>query len=79
MLKDSILGFPQDTCDSTLLGVVNQVGRRQEEWHQDPHMYEEQAKMFGKQIATERTHDSPSRVCEGLIDLIRNSIRSLDL
>lgn len=79
MVKETILGSATDMEDSTLLGIVNQFEKRQNGWHEDPRMYEEQAKFFGKRSATERAHNCQFRVCYKLIELLRHCIASLDL
>jgi hypothetical protein len=79
MLKDDILGLQTDTGDTTLLGVMNQFENRQKEWHEDPQMYEKQAKMYGKRTATNFAHECQSRVCYTMISTLKASITSLDL
>ncbi|KAF2013450.1 hypothetical protein BU24DRAFT_424462 [Aaosphaeria arxii CBS 175.79] len=78
-LRDTVLGPPTDTGDTTLMGIMHQFEKRQERWHEDPHMYEEQAKMFGKRTATVNAHDCQSRVCYVLIERIKVAINELDL
>lgn len=79
MLKDTILGSHEDTGDGTLLGIMNQFENRQKDWHDDPSMYEKQAKMYGKRCATNFAHECQSRVCYTIISTLKASITSLDL
>lgn len=79
MLKDTILGTHEDTGDATLLGIMNQFENRQKDWHEDPGMYEKQAKMYGKRCATNFAHECQSRSCYTIISTLKASITSLDL
>ncbi|KAL6704029.1 hypothetical protein ACN47E_008793 [Coniothyrium glycines] len=79
MLKETILGNHDDVGDTTLLGIMNQFENRQKEWHEDPGMYEKQAKMYGKRTATNFAHECKSRSCYTIISTLKASITSLDL
>lgn len=78
-IRDVLLGQSSDLGNTTIFGVLNQFEKRQTAWHEDPYMYEEQARLFGKRSATVRATECEGRVCQTLIQQIRNSINTLEL
>lgn len=78
-LKANVLGSGADKGASTITAIADRFAERQRKWHDDPAMYEEQAKLFGKCVATEYATDEQSRVCHKLVVQVQNCIKHLEL
>ncbi|KAF2145724.1 uncharacterized protein K452DRAFT_284090 [Aplosporella prunicola CBS 121167] len=79
VLKTRFVGSASDSDDMSLQGIVTQFERRQNHWHEDPHICRLRAGTYGEQAAARMDSDPEQRICGKMVEHVRGSILGLGL